>query len=124
VRASRFLYEANPGLSICLGELLGQGVRESTLTADDTTIAKQYLASIGVEIPFLEQAEEQQEPASTSRKSLEMHDIAEGLRVWHQTFGAGTVIEVKDRRQGRLMVDFDDHGEMILLAGYAGLQSY
>jgi hypothetical protein len=35
----------------------------------------------------------------------------------------GTVVEVKDRRQGRLTVLFEGHGKMILLAAYAGLQS-
>ena len=124
VRASRFLYEANPGLSVSLGEMLSQDVRGGALAADDTTVAKQYLKSIGSTIQLDEEAKEKQAPNKPPRKILEINEIAEGLLVWHQAFGVGTVLEVKDRRQGRLKVLFEDHGEMILLASYAKLQSF
>jgi hypothetical protein len=124
VRASRFLYEANPGLSRCLGEMLAQKNLDRTVTADDTTIAQQYLEAVGVKLKLVEGQKEEQLPEKPSRKILEIQEIAEGLRVWHQSFGAGTVLAVKDRKQGRLKVSFEEHGEMILLAAYAKLQPF
>lgn len=124
VRASRFLYEANPGLSVCLGGMISQDDGDRTITADDTTIAKQYLESVGGKVKLAEETKEEKALEAPSRKILEIHEIAEGLRVWHQVFGAGTVLAVKDRRQGRLMVSFEKHGEMILLAAYAKLQPF
>jgi len=125
VRASRFLYEANPGLSVCLGEILSEDdAVDRTVTADDTTIAKQYLDSVGAKIKLAEETKEEKTLEKPSRKILEIHEIGEGLRVWHQVFGAGTVLAVKDRKQGRLMVSFEKHGEMILLAAYAKLQPF
>jgi DNA helicase-2/ATP-dependent DNA helicase PcrA len=124
VRASRFLYEANPGLSVCLGEMLSQNNLDRTVTADDTTIAKQYLEAVGVKLKLVEELKEDKVLEKPSQKILEIHEIAEGLRVWHQVFGAGTVVAVKDRKQGRLRVFFEEHGEMILLVAYAKLQPF
>jgi DNA helicase II / ATP-dependent DNA helicase PcrA len=124
VRASRFLYEANPGLSVRLGEMLGRDDVAPTVIAEETTTARQYLSSVGARIQLVEETEEEKAQANPSRKILEIQEIGEGLRVWHQVFGAGTVTAVRDRRQGRLTVSFDDHGEMILLAGYARLQPF
>jgi len=124
VRASRFLYEANPGLSVCLGEILSDVHADRTVTADDTTIAKEYLHAVGTSVQLSEEKKEERMEDRPVRKTLEIHEIAEGLRVWHQVFGAGTVVAVKDRRQGRLTVSFEDHGEMILLANYAKLQPF
>ncbi len=124
VRASRFLYEANPGLSVRLGEMLGRDDVAPTVIAEETATARQYLTSVGARIQLVEEAKEEKAQANPSRKILEIQEIGEGLRVWHQVFGAGTVTAVRDRRQGRLTVSFDDHGEMILLAGYARLQSF
>ena len=124
VRASRFLYEANPGLSVSLGEILSLDKGDRTLTADDTTIAKQYLKAVGAKVKLAEETKEEKALGKPSGKTLEIQEIAEGLRVWHRIFGAGTVIAVKDRRQGRLTVLFEEHGEMILLATYAKLQSF
>jgi DNA helicase-2/ATP-dependent DNA helicase PcrA len=124
VRASRFLYEANPGLSGCLGEMLSQNNVDRTVTADDTTIAKQYLEAVGVKLKLVEELKEDKVLEKPSQKILEIHEIAEGLRVWHQVFGAGTVVAVKDRKQGRLRVFFEEHGEMILLVAYAKLQPF
>ena len=122
VRASRFLYEANPGLSVSLGEMLSQENGDRTLTADDTTIAQQYIEAIGAKVKLNEETKEEKALEKPSQKILEIHEIAEGLRVWHRVFGAGTVLAIKDRRQGRLTVLFEEHGEMILLAAYAKLQ--
>jgi DNA helicase-2/ATP-dependent DNA helicase PcrA len=124
VRASRFLYEANPGLSGCLGEMLSQNNVDRTVTADDTTIAKQYLEAVGVKLKLVEELKKDKVLEKPSQKILEIHEIAEGLRVWHQVFGAGTVVAVKDRKQGRLRVFFEEHGEMILLVAYAKLQPF
>ena len=124
VRASRFLYEANPGLSVCLGEMLVQDGGNQTVSADDTTIAKQYIEAVGAKVKLDEDTKEGEKTEQPSQKILEIHEIGEGLRVWHHVFGAGTVLAVKDRRQGRLLVSFEDHGEMILLAGYARLQPF
>jgi DNA helicase-2/ATP-dependent DNA helicase PcrA len=124
VRASRFLYEANPGLSVCLGEMLAQNDLSRTVTADDTTIAQQYLEAVGVKLKLAEGLKEEKTLEKPSEKILEIHEIDEGLRVWHHAFGAGTVLAVKDRKQGRLKVLFEGHGEMILLAAYAKLQPF
>ncbi|MCP4338870.1 MAG: ATP-dependent helicase [Desulfobulbaceae bacterium] len=124
VRASRFLYEANPGLSVCLGEMLAQNDLSRTVTADDTTIAKQYLDAVGAKLKLAVELKEDKVSEKPSKKILEIHEIAEGLQVWHHTFGAGTVLAVKDRKQGRLKVLFEEHGEMILLAAYAKLQPF
>ncbi len=124
VRASRFLYEANPGLSVCLGEMLAQDGGERTVSADDTTIARQYVAAVGATVRVNEDAKEEKKTAEPAKKILEIHEIGEGLRVWHHVFGAGTVLAVKDRKQGRLLVSFEDHGEMILLAAYAKLHTF
>ena len=123
VRASRFLYEANPGLSVCLGEILADAGGDRRVTADDTTIARQYLASVGAKVQLSEDVKEPQGVAQPTDKILEIHEIGEGLRVWHQAFGVGTVMAVKDRKQGRLTVVFDEHGETVLLLGYAKLRA-
>jgi DNA helicase-2/ATP-dependent DNA helicase PcrA len=124
IRASRFLYEANPGLSVRLGEMLEQGVGEQTIAAGDTTIARQYLESVNSKVHLAEDKKEEKELEKPAQKILEIHEIAEGLRVRHPVFGVGTVLEVKDRKQGRLTVLFEEHGKMILLAAYARLQPF
>lgn len=124
VRASRFLYEANPGLSVCLGEMLAQDDGERTATADDTTIARRYLDSVGSKANLVENQQKEKQKEKPSKRILEIHEIVEGLRVWHHAFGSGTVVAIKDRRQGRLTVSFEEHGEMILLATYARLQPF
>jgi DNA helicase-2/ATP-dependent DNA helicase PcrA len=124
IRASRFLYEANPGLSVCLGEMLEQDVGNQVVTADDTTIARQYLEFVSSKVQLREDKKEGKELEKPAQKILEIHEIAEGLRVWHRVFGVGTVLEVKDRKQGRLTVLFEEHGKMILLAAYARLQPF
>ncbi len=122
VRASRFLYEANPGLSVGLGEILAEQDGDRTISADDTTIARQYIASVGARVQLTEDKKQEKTVESPSPEILEIHELGEGLRVWHHVFGAGTVLAIKDRKQGRLTVSFDDHGETVLLAGYAKLR--
>jgi len=124
-RASRFLYEANPGFSEDFGKILHgkTPTAHKPLAGDDMAMAEAYLKAVGISVEFLAPRKEQALPERTVGKVLEMGDIAEGLRVWHAIFGAGTVAKVMDRKQGRLKVTFDEQGEIILLAGYARLQS-
>jgi DNA helicase-2/ATP-dependent DNA helicase PcrA len=123
--ASRFLYEANPGLSEELGKILHgkTTTTQSTLGGEDMAMAEVYLKAVGSSVEFLTPRKEQALPERTAGKILDMGDIAEGLRVWHAIFGAGTVARVMDRKQGRLKVTFDEQGEVILLAAYARLQT-
>ncbi|SDO73038.1 ATP-dependent helicase [Desulforhopalus singaporensis] len=129
-RASRFLFEANPGLSVLLGRYLEQQ-RESdtrTVAATDIGIARTYLAAVGSSIRLVESADKQREGSAGERGELKEMEILrteqihEGMSVVHPKFGCGRVVAVRDRRQGRLLVDFDNHGEMILLASYARLR--
>ncbi len=123
-RASRFLYEANPGPSANLGALLhGQApMKKQALGGGDRGIIEAYLKAVGGSVELTASGQEQAPPERTVGKILDIADIAEGLRVWHAIFGAGTVTQVMDRKQGRLKVEFDEHGQTILLAGYAKLQ--
>ncbi len=124
VRTSRFLYESNPGLCDSLGKILhGQTTTaKKTLGGMDREIIEVYLKAVGREVQLAGEKEAPAPPEQASGKILDINDIGEGLRVWHSIFGAGTVTRIMDRRQGRLKVDFDDHGQTILLAGYAKLQ--
>jgi DNA helicase-2/ATP-dependent DNA helicase PcrA len=123
-RTSRFLYEANPGLSADLGRLLhGEGgADKQRLGGEDLAIAGEYLKAVGGRIELLAAPKDSPRPDRSGAKILQIEELAEGLRVWHTLFGAGTVIEVMDRKQGRLKVAFEEHGETILLAAYARLQ--
>jgi len=44
--------------------------------------------------------------------------------VWHQSFGEGTITAIKDRKQGRIEVLFQEHGAMVLLVAYAKLFAF
>jgi DNA helicase-2/ATP-dependent DNA helicase PcrA len=123
-RASRFLYEANPGLSAELGKLLHgrRPEKKQVLGGQDKEIAEAYLKVVGGSVVLVASRNDQGQPERPSAKILDINDIAEGLRVWHAIFGAGTVTQIMDRKQGRLKVAFDEHGQTILLAGYAKLQ--
>ena len=125
-RTSRFLYEANPGLSEDLGRLLhGETpAAPKNIGGGDIAIAETYLKAVGRSVAFTPAVKDQAPPDRTAGKILGIDDIAEGLRVWHGIFGVGTVIKVMDRKQGRLKVQFDEHGPTILLAGYAKLQQF
>jgi hypothetical protein len=104
--------------------MLEQDVGNQVVTAGDTTIARQYLEFVSSKVQLREDKKEGKELEKPAQKILEIHEIAEGLRVWHRVFGVGTVLEVKDRKQGRLTVLFEEHGKMILLAAYARLQPF
>lgn len=123
-RTSRFLYEANPGLSAELGKLLhgDPPSQKQMLGGEDLGIAGEYLRVVGGRVELAALQKEPVRPDRHSAKILQIDEMAEGLRVWHAIFGAGTVIEVMDRKQGRLKVAFEEHGETILLAAYARLQ--
>ncbi len=53
---------------------------------------------------------------------LKAEEMNVGMEVWHESFGWGTVLQVLDHRQGRVKVDFAEHGSAILLASYARLR--
>lgn len=124
VLASRFLYESNFGLSISLGQMILKKDLSRTLKADDTTIARQYLDSIGLKFDMEQTESKVEEVEKNSDKVLVIADISEGLQVWHQSFGEGTVTAIKDRKQGRIEVLFQEHGAMILLVAYAKLFAF
>jgi hypothetical protein len=130
LRASRFLYEANLGLSIGLGDSILARENGKGLSADEVLIAEKYLSALGLQTGLVE---EKAEVVSASKsaagkkpqtiQALGISDITEGLMVFHPSFGAGTVTAIKDRKQGRITVLFEDHGEMVLLASYARLEA-
>lgn len=125
IQASRFLYEAKLSFSDKLGETVcwqGAEMENMVLPGDENSIAAKYLRAMN--LPFTINSEKPDNfelPAKADEKVLQIDEISEGLAVWHEKFGFGTVTAVKDRKQGRLRVFFDDYGEMILLARYAGL---
>lgn len=129
LKASRFLYEANIGLSTAVGQSIVDNNSDSGITADEVIIARNYLRTLGVKRELVQkQAVEVGKKEGGSKSSvkkpqfLTMSDLAEGLMVFHPSFGPGTVTAIKDKKQGRLTVLFDDHGEMVLLAAYARLE--
>lgn len=129
LRASRFLYEANLGLAAGLGDSIVKERGGEGVAGDELIIAEKYLRALGIEPKLVKQQQKQVKPSPAADKKekgspayLQMKDISEGLMVFHPSFGPGTVTAVKDRKQGRLTVDFEDHGEMVLLAAYARLE--
>lgn len=121
-RVSRFLQEARPGYCRRLGELLENKKQgRGRLAALATEVARDYLKAVDVEIEFT--GDEQPSEPIPDTRLLRMEEIAEGLEVIHPSFGPGVVTTIKDRKQGRLMVDFPGTGEVMLLAAYARLQS-
>ncbi|MFW2367109.1 MAG: ATP-dependent helicase [Desulforhopalus sp.] len=123
MRASRFLYEMNGGLSKSLGKVLSsRNGKDQTVVTDDARIATRYLQAVGRSVDIVQQSAETKQTNNCPPKMLKIEEIAEGMQVFHQYFGAGIVSQVRDRRQGRLTVAFKDHGEVILLARYAKLQ--
>ena len=129
LRASRFLYEANIGLSVGLGDSIGKKDNGKGLEADEVLIAESYLQALGlktsltqkkVDVTPVKENENTNKPQQP--KFLGISDMSEGLMVFHPAFGSGTITAIKDKKQGRLTVLFDDHGEMVLLAAYAKLE--
>lgn len=140
-RASRFLYESNLGLSENLGKIIddtdgNQNLPlqdNSRIEADNITVAEKYLnamvGDISVELikskkrKARKQNKTDGQPPENPGGYLTITDIAEGVMVFHPSFGQGVVIAVRDRKQGRITVSFDEHGEMILLVAYAKLSA-
>lgn len=126
LRASRFLYEANLGLSTALGKAVTEKSRGSLHKADEIIVASRYLEALGIREKLLQKEatvnKAKEDKTAEQPKFLTISDIAEGLMVFHPTFGEGIVTAIKDRKQGRLVVHFKDHGDMVLLAAYAKLE--
>lgn len=122
--ASRFLYEANLGFSTRLGRRLTSNETDEPIEGEDLAIATEYLKRTGksVKLSARRPGPANSPPVPTAARMLQAEDIKEGLRVLHPAFGAGTIIAIMDRKQGRLKVRFAEQGEMILLAAYARLQ--
>lgn len=130
LRASRFLYEANIGLSVGLGDSIAKKDNGRGISADELIIAENYLQALGIKTGLIQKKLNAEAPARTENtntaqqpKALGIGEISEGLMVFHPSFGPGTVTAIKDKKQGRITVQFDDHGEMVLLAAYARLES-
>jgi DNA helicase-2/ATP-dependent DNA helicase PcrA len=127
--ASRFLYEANPGLSASLGRMLaGNEPGEQVTCGEDGGIATAYLKATGSRVRLV--ADRPAEGAALAPsapavpKILQIDEMKQGLRVFHPAFGDGTITAIMDKKQGRIKVLFEDHGETILLAAYARLQAH
>ena len=123
LRASRFLFEANFDQAERLGEILNRAEQDEMITVigPQKGIAKKYFKAVGIDVQFSQQGKK--EVFFLNKTILKMDEIGEGLRVWHEDFGRGIVKEVKDRRQGRIEVSFDNEGDVILLVKYARLRS-
>lgn len=124
--ASRFLYEANAGLSARLGRRLsaGEGDDGRAIEGEELAVAGEYLKRTGREVRLsARQASPAVLPAAQEApRLLQPDEMKAGLRVVHPVFGAGTITAIMDRKQGRLKVRFADD-EAILLAAYARLQA-
>jgi hypothetical protein len=114
-----------PGFQRIWGEFLHDRVsaKKQPVGGEDTGIAEEYLKAVGQEMTLTAVPQEPAPPERTAGRIIPIDDMAEGLSVWHAVFGAGTVVQVMDRKQGRVKVAFEEHGETILLAGYAKLQA-
>lgn len=119
--ASRFLYEANTGLSVTLGGIIEQGKTEveKVIQAKEIHIANRYLKAIGSRLkPF-------KQPPKTDRRPSTGHygidELAEGIYVRSSFFGVGVVTEVLDRHAGKIEVLFEEHGKKRLVVEYAKL---
>jgi DNA helicase-2/ATP-dependent DNA helicase PcrA len=126
IRASRFLYEANILFSDHLGEAIfredGEAGKLLSRIAE-RAVSEKYLQAMNIKFKEIEKKQDNNGLCRwTDNKILQIDEISEGLAVWHEKFGHGTVTAVRDRKQGRLQVLFADHGEMILLARYARLR--
>jgi DNA helicase-2/ATP-dependent DNA helicase PcrA len=122
--ASRFLYEANLGLSSRLGEAVQQGENYTgkTITARDIDVANSYLAAINSPVTPVEKPRQPSPPRVGKKEILKINNLAEGLLVKHPIFGPGVITAVLDRRTGKIRVLFDHHGTKTLIAEIARLQ--
>jgi DNA helicase-2/ATP-dependent DNA helicase PcrA len=127
IRASRFLYEANLGLSCRIAQLLENDQQQAgSIRSDTLTVARQYLKSVGKKLAMVEEKKRAIKVSPVTERDESAHlridEITRGMAVFHPSLGPGIVCAIKDKRQGRLMVDFEEHGVMTLLAAYAKLE--
>jgi len=122
--ASRFLYEANLGLSSRLGEAVQQGESYSgkTIIAKHIDVANSYLAAINSPVTPVEKPRQPSPPRAGKKEILKINDLAEGLLVKHPIFGPGVITAVLDRKTGKIRVLFDHHRAKTLIAEIARLQ--
>lgn len=123
LQASRFLYEANLGLSDEVGgRITGKVVDgDDTITAVDNGTVNEYLKKIGASLPHIGQKVHTAPKVPEKRHPLRISDLAKGVKVAHKSFGEGTIVEVLDRSQGRIRISFQEHGEKTLLLSFAPL---
>ncbi len=119
--ASRFLVEANISLSVKVGRAIEGVGRLDCFSAKDVAIANSYLKKVGADCGLLERIETDSEEsfAQRCRKRLTIHEARVGLKVIHAQFGEGEIVAIADKKQGRIKVNFSDHGQMVLLLAYA-----
>jgi DNA helicase-2/ATP-dependent DNA helicase PcrA len=122
-RASRFLYEANIGLSISLGGIIEGKTERRLIRAEDIVLANRYLAAIEQDIELAQSAPAEERNGGDGGSLLTVADLQEGMRVLHPVLGSGEVMAVKDKRQGRVEVNFKEHGRMVLIMAHARLRS-
>lgn len=119
--ASRFLYEANLGLSVTLGGIiaLGKTEVEKLIPAKEIHTASHYLQAIGSRLkPFTQRREADRRPSTGYYK---INDLAEGVYVRSAFFGVGVVTAVLDRHMGKIEVLFEEHGKKNLVVDFARL---
>ncbi len=126
-KASRFLFEANLGLSERVGDLIMRssqpgGAEVPMLTAVDIQIANDYLQAVNAGAAPVGQAEQATriEPEK-KQHTLRISDLEKGVMVHHRVFGEGKIVEVLGRSQGRIRVRFEEHGEKTLILSFAPL---
>ncbi len=121
VFASRFLYEANLGLSITLGGIIEQGKTEANklIQAKEIHMANRYLKAIDSRINPFKQFKNTDRQPSTGHYGI--NELAEGMYVRSSFFGVGVVTRVLDRHLGKIEVLFEEHGEKRLVAEFAKL---
>ena len=126
-RASRFLYEANLGLSSRLGAALhAEPAERKGVFASDCETANSYLTAIGSSLPpVCPPARKKSDARQRTNKDayLPISEIAEGMMVVHRTFGTGVVTRVPDRSQGKVEVQFPGQGKKVLIAHIAKLEA-
>ena len=122
MQASQFLYEVNLGLCRTLGPMLSRATEGMKVYAEDLALARLYLKAVGVEVELELSGEDGECDPEQQLSYLKADEIEPGIQVSHPVLGKGTVCSIKDRKQGRLEVDFAEHGKTILLLRYAKLQ--
>ncbi len=124
-QASRFLYEANLGLSDLLGAEIvksqsGNAGTQDAIQAVELEMANSYLDAVGVAVGPVKKRREKSIPAKR-RHPLRISDLASGVKVHHTHFGDGVIVDVVAREQGRIRVSFQEYGEKTLLLSFAPL---